>query len=68
MTLTNFFYKIINITSLFIVTLIFENNINFLFNFMIDHYHDKFLCKNIILITKSIYFLVINYFIDNKNR
>ena len=66
MTLMNLFYKIINIIIFFIVMLIFENNINFFFNFIINHYHDEFLYKNIILITKSIYFFIIDYFIDNK--
>ena len=68
MTLINFFYKIINIITLFIVTLIFKNNINSFFNFIINYYHDEFLYKNIILIIKSIYFLLINYFIDNKYK
>ena len=68
MTLINLFYKIINIIIFFIITLIFKNNINSLFNFIINYYYDEFLYKNIILITKFIYLLIINYFINNKYK
>ena len=68
MTLTNLLYEIINVTNLFIITLIFKNDINSLLNLIINHYHDKFLYKNIILTTKFIYLLAINYLIDNKKK
>ena len=66
MALTTLFREIISVTYLIIITLILKNDIDPLLNLITDYYYNKFLYKSIVLITKSIRFLAINYFVYNR--
>ena len=64
--LITLFREIISVTYLITITLILKNDIDSLLNLIASYYYNKFLYKSIVLITKSTRFLVINYFVYNR--
>ena len=57
-----------SVTCLLVITLIFKNDIDTLLDLITGYYYNKSLCESIVLITKSICLLAINYFVGGGSR